>query len=159
MTGFWVRNESVAVVDMLESEQWLCQLFRPNSSWDTSCRPMPVRLPCWLWRRTGERKRETDFQGTWLGCLSNVGGLPWAVTKCSYNPLISRLMENRNNSCINALSYAGIFCKTTFTCLCIEVYLPWSENSFCCCVRYRCLEMAPVSLSFKALRYIRLQLT
>lgn len=100
-----VRNESVAVISMPASEQWLCQLLQLNASWDTSRRPMPVQLPCWLWRRETREKRETDFQGAWLGCLTNVGGLPWAVTKCSYHPLISGLMENRNNSCSHALKW------------------------------------------------------
>lgn len=29
-------------------------------------------------------RKERDFQGTWHCSLLNVGGLPWAVTKCSY---------------------------------------------------------------------------
>lgn len=71
-----------------EMSRWLslprqCQLFRRNSSWDTSRRPMPVQLPCCLWRRT--REKEGDRRPRVLGsALTNVGGLPLAGTKCSY---------------------------------------------------------------------------
>lgn len=50
-----------------------------------------------------EDKREIGrktSRGLGLALLSNVGGLPWAVTKCSYDPLIGGLIENHNNSCM-----------------------------------------------------------
>lgn len=102
-------------------------------------------------------------RGTWLGCLWNVGGLPWAVTKCSYNPLISSLMENHNNSCMAALMHQVLLASSArllwhvFVLKCI-----WHDQKtvFSAAVTYKLLYvMALVSLSFKAVWYFSHPLT